>query len=457
MKNKLLLYITVFGFSLLCTLLFTGALTAEAKSKKGAAEERTPTNQKQVQTKFTSQTSPRKPKAVRLDKKQSKTTEAIDTSDWFIGESDKRDVTIIGHAGEKKVLGLYGIDEEFKDRVTQTWLSTDTGLAAIDEEGNVQCLGLSEKGVEITNTISYEEEVIAILRCIIYISDPQLLYTALRVKPGELLPELITGLTEYSSVTYESNNKKAVTFNVWNELFAVAYGKADLEIRADGKKLKLTVWVSNPKLNTAWFLSIKGKTKQLTVKGKSGATAVTFSSGNSKVAAVSKTGKIKAKKIGNTMITVSVDGIKLKCVVNITYKKALKVINSAKKVLGKRYSQARRMSKNCFDCSSLVWRMYKKQKVYFGSRSWAPTAAMEAKNMVRNKKVISRKYVNQNKLRPGDVIFVSRGYNGRYKNISHTAIYIGNGQIIHATGSHVQYGYYDNYKSSISLIARPLK
>ncbi len=76
---------------------------------------------------------------------------------------------------------------------------------------------------------------------------------------------------------YFGKYKNHETINVWNELFAVAYGKADLEIRADGKKLKLTVWVSNPKLNTAWFLSIKGKTKQLTVKGKSGATAVTVS------------------------------------------------------------------------------------------------------------------------------------------------------------------------------------
>ncbi len=433
MKSKLTGYIAVVVIGLFCTLFFIGA-SAEAKAKK--------TEKNNNQTNQTDEPG-------MMDE--------IDTSNWFIGESDRPGVTIVGHAGEEKILSLYGADEETKAQITQTWLSTDPELAAIDEKGNVRCFGLSEKGVEITNTISYDEEVIAVLRCIIYISDPSLSYTTLRVKPGDLLPELLTGLTAYSSVTYKSHNTKAVTFNVWNELFAVTYGKAVLEIYADGKKLELTVWVSNPQINTTWFLSTKGKTKQLTVKGNSGATVVSYSSANSKVAAVSKTGKIKANKIGNTMITVSVDGVKMTCVVNITYKKALKVINSAKKVLGKKYSQARRMSKNCFDCSSLVWRMYKKQKIYFGSRSWAPTAAMEAKNMVRNKKVISRKYVNQNKLRPGDVIFVSRGYNGRYRNISHTAIYIGNGRIIHATGSHVQYGYYDSYKGSISLIARPLK
>ena len=40
--------------------------------------------------------------------------------------------------------------------------------------------------------------------------------------------------------------------------------------------------------------------------------------------------------------------------------------------------------------------------------------------------------INQKDLRPGDLIFYSYEKNDRYKNISHVAIYAGDGKMIHA-------------------------
>lgn len=380
----------------------------------------------------------------------------VDTGDWFIGEVTDRDAKIIGTVGSGISLQFYGA-EDIDAEITQKWESSDSNTATVDEDGTVHCLAMSSSGIEISNTVSVNGEETAVLRCLVYISNPQIPYPSITVKPNAKISDYLTGTIEYSTVTLTSSNEKVLKVTEYNEIIAVTYGNAVVEINADGKVFKLTVLVSNPSLNTKWFLAIKGKTKQLSVKGKSGATAVTYKSSNSSVASVSKLGMIKAKKIGNANITIFVDGIKMTCVVNVTYKKALNVINSAKSVLGKTYSQARRMQKNYYDCSSLVWRMYKKQKVYFGCKTWAPTAAMEAQNMVKNKKAIAYKYVDPNKLLPGDVLFIKGKYNGRYRNICHTAIYIGNGTIIHATGTHVQYGTYDTYRNRITVIARPLK
>ena len=89
----------------------------------------------------------------------------------------------------------------------------------------------------------------------------------------------------------------------------------------------------------------------------------------------------------------------------------------------------------------------------------APTAAGEAYYLVTHNKEVASTYVDEKKLKPGALIFMSTGYNGRYKNISHVAIYIGNDIIIHATPRNtndVQYGTYSYYKNMIVSIGRPV-
>lgn len=375
--------------------------------------------------------------------------------DWFIAQETMAG-ELVGTVGDKIYLKLGGTTQEDKE-IVQEWKSADESAAKVTDKGVVTCLKEKAEGVKITNTIYVDGKKIKELSVVIYISDPRLTKSSVVAKPSQVIDGVLSGVNPHSQIKIKSGNSAIVKINSLDQMVAVTPGVVEITITADGRVLKLKVMVSDPKLNTTWFLTRKNKSKQLSVSGHSGAGRVVYTSSNTSVATVTAAGKIVSKKIGNANIYATVDGVKLTCVVNVTYKKALNVINSSKKVLGKKYSQARRMSKNYYDCSSLVWRMYKKQGVYFGSRTWAPTAAMEAKYMVKKKKKITSGYVSKEKLLPGDVLFISTKKNGRYKNISHTAIYIGNGKIIHANGVKVAYGSYDNYKKTIKIIARPLK
>lgn len=55
------------------------------------------------------------------------------------------------------------------------------------------------------------------------------------------------------------------------------------------------------------------------------------------------------------------------------------------------------------------------------------TAATQGKYCYDNAMIINKK-----DLKPGDLIFYSYEENGKFRNISHVAIYVGNGKMVHA-------------------------
>ena len=119
----------------------------------------------------------------------------------------------------------------------------------------------------------------------------------------------------------------------------------------------------------------------------------------------------------------------------------------------------RSMKKGYVDCSSFIWRAYKSGNVNFGSKSYAPTAADLAKWCSKKKKLMKLSSYNKKsaKLKPGDLIFYKKrkGKNGRYKNIDHVAMYIGNDTIVHADGRSVSYS--DPWYRKAAAVARPVK
>ena len=117
--------------------------------------------------------------------------------------------------------------------------------------------------------------------------------------------------------------------------------------------------------------------------------------------------------------------------------------------VGYPYSQNLRNSGKAFDCSSLAYYAWKSAGVdiAFGGST---TAAAEAQGL-------KGKSVKEENLQPGDLIFYSYTTNGRYKNISHVGIYVGNGKMVEAVDeAHgVCLGNYHN--GGLVMICRPGK
>lgn len=117
--------------------------------------------------------------------------------------------------------------------------------------------------------------------------------------------------------------------------------------------------------------------------------------------------------------------------------------------VGYPYSQAYRDSGSYYDCSSLAYYSWRAAGVDI-SNGGATTAAAEGQGLDEAGKTVSF-----DEIQPGDLIFYSYTNNGRYKNISHVAIYVGNGKVVEALNESVGVIYRDVGTGSIVMVARP--
>lgn len=127
-----------------------------------------------------------------------------------------------------------------------------------------------------------------------------------------------------------------------------------------------------------------------------------------------------------------------------------KVVAFALSKVGYPYSQEYRDSGNYYDCSSLAyyaWRSAGVSIMYEGSN----TAASEGKYCYDNNLL-----VNYDEMQPGDLIFYSYSSNGRFMNITHVAIYAGDGKVVEAANERLGVVYRQVHgRSSIVFIGRP--
>ena len=141
---------------------------------------------------------------------------------------------------------------------------------------------------------------------------------------------------------------------------------------------------------------------------------------------------------------------KEKILSGITDERKRKVCSFALSKVGYPYSQAYRDSGDYFDCSSLAFYAWKYADVNI-SYGGATTAAAEAQGLDEAGKTVAYE-----ELQPGDLIFFSYCHNGRYRNISHVAIYMGSGKVVEAKNESagVVYGDIPN-PECIVTIGRP--
>ena len=327
---------------------------------------------------------------------------------------------------------------------------TEEGLSALKEGKTVLTL-------EIT---AYNGDTVTISVPVI-ITDPKISTNKIILASGCKKKITITGTVEGSSIEWDKSQTGCAYFIGVGKIYADYEGSTKLHMTIDGREFVITVRVTDPQYGDFSIILSKGMSKNIKLSGLVKDSKVTYSSNKTTVATVSKTGKVKGKKPGHAVITVKADGRTLKLWTEVAskmgYQAAKKAIAISKTKTT--YSQARRMSKGYYDCSSLVSRVYRNYGVYFGSRSgWSPVAANIGKWCVSNHKVVANKSVSYKKLLPGDIIFFSGWKNGRYKNITHVEMYVGGAKDVSASSRYnrvVHYGY--STSSQIVLIARPTR
>lgn len=133
----------------------------------------------------------------------------------------------------------------------------------------------------------------------------------------------------------------------------------------------------------------------------------------------------------------------------ITDAKAKQTCTYALNKVGYLYSQDYRDSGNYYDCSSLAYYSWKAAGIDI-SYGGTTTAAAEGQGLDEAGKTVSYE-----EIQPGDLIFYSYCSNGRYKNISHVAIYVGNAKAVEALNETVGVIYRDVSTGSIVMIGRP--
>lgn len=296
------------------------------------------------------------------------------------------------------------------------------------------------------------------------VTDPELPESDYVIAAGIKKTVKLDGICDTSVVDWNIGKSEMgfAYFKKEGKLYANDTGNDVITINADGREIQVNVTVTDPFYNGDSIATYKGSSEEINIKGlDEDKSTVTYKSSKKAVATVDEDGYINARKAGNVVITVNADGREIKIPVEVASVKGYKASKKAISISNTktRYSQAKRMQKGYYDCSSLVWRIYSKYDVYFGVKSgWAPTAAEIAKWCSENGKKIYNKAVSPDKLLPGDLVFFSYTKNGRYKNISHVEIYTGDDMDVSASSSNNKVIHYDySQNNSIVMIARPVE
>ncbi len=240
-------------------------------------------------------------------------------------------------------------------------------------------------------------------------------------------------LNEDNSVMTYQSDEPAMSVScemINNELSISAYGEgsAKLTVVINGKEFLISFKVIRLEMSKTGLVASRGKKTKLRIRGTG--EKAKWTSSNTRVVKVSGDGTIRCRKTGNAVITAQIGEVKVGCAVSVIPTKLLRVVNMAKKIGANwKYSQAKRMQTGYYDCSSLVWKCYKKIGKTFGDPHYAPVAANVAKWCAGRKKMITKSYtwnhVQKMKLRPGDLIFKTGQKNGRYKGIYHVEMFVG--------------------------------
>lgn len=347
------------------------------------------------------------------------------------------------------------------------WESQNPYIATVDKNGKVTAVAAGTAILNVTVTDKEDKEYV--FEIPLRIVNPHFDLASQNLASG------CYGVIEVKDssggpVTFSTSNKKLVSY-VSDEDGNVKIkagkktGTATITVVVDSVTLTCKITVTNPEFKQCYGFYQKNKGFQPILKGINKKSKPQWSSTNEKVATVKQSGCGRTKKIGSALILCRVDGKTLAYNLAVGTNIAVKAMRWGYSKLGKcHYSQARRMNKVYFDCSSFVYRCYRAAGKYLVSKaSWAPVAADIGHYYVLKKKRVkpSGKIYKAEKLRPGDLICFGgkkASRNGRYKRIYHIALYIGNGKTMESSSSYNNVVIRDRgifEKSGVPVIVRP--
>ena len=338
------------------------------------------------------------------------------------------------------------------------WKIADQSIATWDAQG---CQARKKGSTTADVVLTAQNGDQKTLKVNIIVTDPSLSVTSIIMAAGTSQKIKVSGTHTASEIVWGNHAGDHAYFSSDGVIYASDAGTSTLKVTVDGKELTCKVQVSNPGYRDLTVIMYKGQAKKLSLTGTLKKSKISFASANKKILTISSAGKMKAKKTGHATIKVTADGKSFSILAEISSKKGYLAMKKAIAISKTKteYSQAKRMSKGYYDCSSMVSRVYRNYGVYFGSRrGWSPVAANIGQWCVKHHKVVAYKAVSYKKLLPGDLIFFSSQRNGRYKNITHVEMYTGGATDVSASSRYnkvVHYGY--SRSEEIVLIARPTK
>ena len=340
--------------------------------------------------------------------------------------------TVHMERGESRAFPVMFVPNNTTDARLLKYTLSDPDVGTVDENGVFRSKGRGH--VTLTVQCNTFTETVTIMQHV-SLRDIELAQTnaSLNYQTQERLAfsPVPADTTDDLKAVYISSDTGVVTVDEDGIVTAAGPGTASVSVKVNGfeKKCVYTVLVPVTAVNISLrdMIMIKGDSTQLaaavypsfTTEDKS----IVWTSDDSAIVSVDANGVIRANGAGYTHVNAVHGNVSTYCRVRVydnasSPQKAASVIDYGKQFLGTRYVFGGDSLKDGIDCSSFTMQCMYKAGVYL------PRTSIEQVEYGRSVPL------NVSRWNPGDLVFYAPE-----GEISHVAIYIGDGQILHAAQS----------------------
>ena len=194
-----------------------------------------------------------------------------------------------------------------------TFSSSKSSIASVDKYGLITAKKEGKTTITVKSGKARAYCIITVNKTIITLSK-----TKISLQKGQTT-KLTAQISSGTIPKFSSSRSSVAKIDSSGNITGVKNGTAIISVKADGQTVKCTVEIKKPTITlNSYSISMKvGETVTLTPNVSNGYKPQ-YSSSNSKVAKVTGTGRVTALKKGKAIITISEDGTKVKCQINVS-------------------------------------------------------------------------------------------------------------------------------------------